>query len=119
MVMSQPTPHPIAQFVASHVADPSQPFMLLVRFFVVDGGDEAFLAAFADAIRETLPEKGCLRYEMNKALGVNGEYLLYERWASLPELEAHLAAPHIATLGQKTGSLRAKPAELVVASCIS
>ena len=73
-----------------------------------------FLAHFREVVPLVLREEGCLEYGPTVDLSTpiaaqvaNRENVVtvVEKWAGLPELEAHLAAPHMAAYRQHVASL--------------
>jgi quinol monooxygenase YgiN len=108
----QEKPNPIAAQVKASVKDPTKPFTMLVHLKAKEGAGEKFEAAFAKALKPTRKEKGCLAYDLNRDPKTPGQYLLYERWQTLADLEAHLKAAHITTLLMELGDLLAGPPEL-------
>lgn len=97
--------HPIAAQVAAAVKDPTKPFTLAISLKVKDGTAEKFEAAFARAIEATRKEKGALAYDLNRDPKAAGRYLVYERWKTLADLEAHLASEHLKALGGVLGEV--------------
>jgi quinol monooxygenase YgiN len=89
---------PIVQLVKEKVPDPSRPFILIVKLKAKTGEGPAIEKAFAPAITATLKEKGCILYELSRDTSSADTLLLYERWATVPDLAAHLKTPHIAKL---------------------
>lgn len=53
---------------------------------------EVFLAGRMDGMRATRAEPGCLEYTFSADPTDPGRVLLFERWASQKDLDAHLAA---------------------------
>ncbi|MEM9185171.1 MAG: putative quinol monooxygenase [Planctomycetota bacterium] len=75
---------------------------------------EEFLAVFAELTPKVLAEQGCLEYgaaiDEPTGIGVQeqaGEdaVMVIEKWASVPALEAHLAAPHMDDFREATASM--------------
>ena len=87
----------VASF-AAELDDPAKPLSLLVRFQVSDGTQERVEEAFAAAGRETHKESGAIAYHLNREARDATRFVVYERWRSLGDLEAHLRTPYIATL---------------------
>jgi quinol monooxygenase YgiN len=104
---AQDKPHPIFELVKARVKDDKKPFTMLVQLKVKDGMVAKAEAAFVPAIKATLKEKGCLRYELNRDTDNPTTYILYERWNTLPDLDAHLKAAHITKLLADLGDLLA------------
>jgi quinol monooxygenase YgiN len=80
--------------VAAKLTNPKKKFTLIVRATVKEGEAAKFIAAFAEAIPPTRKEDGCSRYELNQINGEANTFVVYERWASLEKMKAHLATPH-------------------------
>ena len=61
-------------------------------WFEVDPSErDAFVAAQADAIRRSRAEQGCIEYVIAADPVEPGRAVLFERWASQADLDAHLA----------------------------
>src|SRR5436309_2831764 len=82
--------HPIAEMVKAKLKDPNKSFTLGVRLKVKEGAGGKLEAAFADAGKLTRKEKGCLAYDLNRSTDDESQYVIYERWANLAALQAHL-----------------------------
>ena len=54
---------------------------------------EAFLAGRIERMHTSRAERGCLEYTFSADPIDPGRVLLYERWASQEDLDAHLAVP--------------------------
>jgi quinol monooxygenase YgiN len=90
--------NPIVTFVKERVPQPDKPFTLLVRLRAKEGSGEKLEKAFAPAITASRKEKGCLAYNLDHDPKQADQYLVYERWKSVKDLEAHLKAPYIKAL---------------------
>jgi quinol monooxygenase YgiN len=97
-VAAQEKPHPIAAQVKASLSDPARPFAMVVTLKAKEGAGAKVEAAFTKAVKATRREKGCLAYDLNRDAKAPLHYLLYERWRSLADLEAHLKSQHIAVL---------------------
>ncbi len=73
-------------------------FALLARFRVNEEAQDKVAAAFAEARAATLREAGCIAYELHREAGDPARLVVYERWRSLTDLEAHLRTPHVVKL---------------------
>jgi quinol monooxygenase YgiN len=82
--------NPIGAQLKTALKDPSKPFTLVVQLKVKDGAQEKFEAAFAKASKATHKEKGCLAYDLSRDAKDSTRYVIYERWKSLSDMEAHL-----------------------------
>jgi quinol monooxygenase YgiN len=103
-------PNPLVAKVKAELKDPTKPFTLTVQLQAKEGMQAKLEAAFAKAVKETRKEKGCLSYDLNRDAKEPTRYLVYERWKSLADLEAHLNSPHItALLGELKELLVAPP----------
>lgn len=104
-------PNPIVAGVKANLKDPTKPFTLLVLLKVKEGSEEKFEKAFATARAETRKEKGNMQYDLSRDAKSPGQYIVYERWANLAALEAHIKAKHIETLLAEIGPMLASPPE--------
>jgi quinol monooxygenase YgiN len=103
--------HPIIELAKAKLKDQNKPFTLIVILTAKEDKIADFEAAFVPAIRETRKEKGCLNYELNRDPSNANAYMMYERWKTLPDLDAHLKTKHITELIGKLGDLTSKPPE--------
>jgi quinol monooxygenase YgiN len=68
--------------------------VIVAGVFTVDPEQrEAFLAGRMDRMRTSRAERGCLEYTFSADPLDPGRVLLFERWASQADLDAHLAVP--------------------------
>lgn len=89
---------PIVTLVRPKLTDPAKPFVLAVTITLKPGQAEAFAAAVKPVVAASRKEKGCLAYEFSLSTDDPAEVLVYERWANLDALAAHLATPHFRSL---------------------
>jgi quinol monooxygenase YgiN len=92
--------------------------VVVVHFRAKPGQEEAAEAAFADAIPPTHAEEGCIRFALHRVAGEPGRFILVEVWASRADLDAHLAAPHLAEFRARGADIWAEPAQLAVAEAL-
>ncbi|SFM30556.1 putative quinol monooxygenase [Variovorax sp. OV329] len=80
------------------------------------GQRAAVLEAFQANVPAVLAEDGCIEYQatvdakgMPASKGTFGEdtFVVVEKWATLPALQAHAVAPHMKAYGEKTKDLLA------------
>jgi quinol monooxygenase YgiN len=77
-------------------------------------GREAELEqALREAAAPTLAMPGCLGFELLRSEAEPGVITAIERWASAPDHDRHLQAPHIATLMQRFDGVLAGPPEII------
>src|SRR4051812_45539634 len=76
-----------------HPARPRELLVIIVGgSFDVDPTErDAFVASRADAMRTSRAEKGCLEYTIAADPIEPGRVVLFERWESQGDLDAHLA----------------------------
>lgn len=94
-------PDRVAAFITAFQAELGglrKPFSLVAKLQIKDGTQEKFEAAFAIAGRETQKDKGVIAYDLSREPKDSTRYVVYERWESLADLEAHLRTPHITAL---------------------
>jgi quinol monooxygenase YgiN len=88
----------IVQRFRAQLEDPTAPLTLIVRMQMKEGTRERVDAAFARARRPTLTEAGAISFDLNRDVANPNVVVVYERWRSLGDLEAHLRTPYIAAL---------------------
>ncbi len=104
--------HPIAAEVAKQLADPGQPFTLIVEFVARD--QHGFVAVMTDPIRQTAKEKGNAAYRLSQSLEEPTEFTLYEQWRDLAALDSHLKQPYLVKLVKDFEEALAAPPKLTV-----
>lgn len=98
---------------------------VIARIELTPGCRERFLACFRQLVPKVLAEPGCLGYvpavEVATALRPDppdeNVVTVIETWQSLGDLEAHLAAPHMADFRRQTGDLRGRVTLTVLEPC--
>ncbi|QDT70166.1 autoinducer-2 (AI-2) modifying protein LsrG [Planctomycetes bacterium MalM25] len=108
--------HPIAAEVAEQLADPDQPFTLIVNFSVQDA--EKFIAVMTDPIVQTAKEEGNVNYRLSQSLKQPTEFTLYEQWQDLASLDSHLKQPYLVKLVKDFHEALAAPPKLTVQKTI-
>lgn len=86
---------------ADQVGGYSLPLALIARFHVRKGAGPGIERAFAEASVETAREIGVLAYQLHREADNPDAFVVYERWRSLKDLEAHLRTTYIAVLRAK------------------
>jgi quinol monooxygenase YgiN len=69
-------------------------FSLIVSFQVKKGEQKTLLDAAKPCIAATVKEKGCKRYELHQDLETPTKFVMFERWDSVADIEAHMGAAH-------------------------
>jgi quinol monooxygenase YgiN len=88
----------IVKAFGAQLPNPASPLSLLARFAVRNSDRDTVKSAFRQARSQTLNEPGCLVFELNEDSQDPGRFLVYERWGSPADLEAHLRKDHTAEL---------------------
>jgi quinol monooxygenase YgiN len=86
-----------------------KPFTLIVTVKLKDGTKARFEEQAAKTTRATAQEKGCILYEFTRDLEKPNVYTLYEKWASVAALEAHLKMAHTEAVLKLVGEIAAEP----------
>jgi quinol monooxygenase YgiN len=76
---------------------------------------EALLTGLVEPSRN---DKGCLLYDLHRAVDQPGVFLFYETWESKELLDAHLETPHLLDVLAKLGAL-AEPSDIKLMTKIS
>lgn len=87
----------IAAF-AGQIGERHVPLALIGRFRVRSGMGPGIERAFAKASGLTESEAGARAYQLHRDADNPDAFIVYERWRSLDDLEAHLRTPYIAAL---------------------
>ena len=91
------------------------PFSLIVSFQVKKGEEKTLLEAAKPAIAATIGEKGCKRYELHQDIENPTKFVMFERWDSFADLEAHMASAHTKKLIATLHEVAAGPPTFVIA----
>lgn len=108
--------HPIAAEVAEQLADPDQPFTLIVNFVVHDA--DRFVAVMSNPVVQTAKEKGNVNYRLCQSFEKPTEFTLFEQWRDLAALDSHLKQPYLAKLVKDFEETLAAPPKLTVLKTI-
>jgi len=87
----------IAAFEAQ-VGDRHQSLALIGRFRIRAGAGPRIEKEFAKASAQTASEAGVLAYQLHREPDNTDVFVVYERWRTLDDLEAHLRTSYIAAL---------------------
>jgi|SRR6185312_286397 len=103
----QPSDEFAAMFEAfrAPLRDPSEPFALVVRFEVPEVAEAKVETAFARAKPLTLAERGCLAFELHREAQQAGRFVVYDRWRTFGDFEAHHHTSYIARLRDDINAL--------------
>ena len=83
----------------------SSQVVVVVTVTVKDGRADEALELFADTIRQTHDEAGCLTYAVHRDLDEPNRFVLIERWTSSVAMEAHVQQPYVSHLFERVGDL--------------
>ncbi|EKP95296.1 putative quinol monooxygenase [Thermaerobacter subterraneus] len=76
--------------------------VLVARYVTRPGMADRVEAAVREMITLSRQEEGCLRYEVNRSVERENEFLLYEVYRDEAALEAHRQSPHFRRIVQET-----------------
>lgn len=74
------------------------PFAMIARFQVTEDALARVEQAFEKAVPPTLREPGVLAYQPHRDPTDTAGFVVYERWKSLDDLDAHLRTPYVVEL---------------------
>ncbi len=92
---------PVVTAAKKALADPDKPFGMTASLKVKAGKEKEFEAAYADMLKATRKEAGCLAADLYRDPERAGVYLIHERWKDTKALAAHMAADHTAAVLKK------------------
>ncbi len=84
-----------------------------------EGMEETVGQELLSLVNPTRSEPGCINYDIYQATDEKSQFMFYENWESMEDLEKHRKAPHLKAYRQKVGSLLAKPIEVTLFKMIS
>ncbi|MFZ0930933.1 MAG: putative quinol monooxygenase [Syntrophobacteraceae bacterium] len=84
-----------------------------------EGMEETVRQELLSLVSPTRSEPGCINYDLHQATGENSQFMFFENWKSMEDLEKHRGMPHMKAFGQKVRSLLAKPTEVTLFEMIS
>jgi quinol monooxygenase YgiN len=84
---------------------------LVVRLRAKPGCAAQLEAVVRAAVAPSHADPACMRYAVHKSKSDPDVFLLIERWASQPALDAHMAQPFLQEMLKKAAAL-AEPAEV-------
>jgi quinol monooxygenase YgiN len=88
----------------------SQNLLIVVAEMTAQPGkEEALRRKLTGFVEPTRAENGCVQYDLHIAEDNPGHFLFFEKWTSSEALDAHLAAPHIASVLPELGPILAQP----------
>ncbi|MGL4513061.1 MAG: putative quinol monooxygenase [Lacipirellulaceae bacterium] len=99
-MLAQADDKPLIARAKAELADHTKPFVMVVKFRVLAGQEEAFTEAFQASLAETFKEPGNIAYVLGRSRTNPGEFLLYERWKSAADLDLHLDFPYLVKLAE-------------------
>ena len=70
-------------------------------------------------VNPTRSEPGCINYDLHQAADDKSQFMFYENWKSMDDLEKHREMPHMKAFKQKIGGFLAKPMEVTLFKMIS
>ena len=84
-----------------------------------EGMEETVKQEVLSLVKPTRSEPGCINYDVHQATDEKSQFMFYENWESMEDLEKHREAPHLKAYRQKVGGLLAKPIEVTLFEMIS
>ena len=84
-----------------------------------EGMEETVREELLALVNPTRSEPGCINYDLHQAADEKSQFMFYENWKSMDDLEKHRGMPHMKAFKQKIGSLLAKPMEVTLFKMIS
>jgi len=92
---------------------------LLALVKAKEGMEETVRQELLSLVNPTRSEPGCISYDLHQATNDKSQFMFFENWKSMEDLEKHRETPHMKVFRQKVGSLLAKPIEGTLFEMIS
>lgn len=84
-----------------------------------EGMEQIVAQELMSLVNPTRLEPGCINYDLHQAADDKSQFMFYENWKSMGDLEKHREMPHMKAFKQKIGSFLAKPMEVTLFKMIS
>ena len=84
-----------------------------------EGMEETVRQELLSLVSPTRLELGCINYDVHQAADDKSQFMFYENWKSMEDLQKHRETPHLKAYKKKAGSLLAKPIEVTLFEMIS
>ena len=72
-----------------------------------------------DLVAQTRKEKGCVNYDLHQSRDNPREFVMYENWESVADLDAHARSEHLQAFGKAASQLLERPAEITKWNMVS
>jgi quinol monooxygenase YgiN len=92
---------------------------VLARFKAKSGLEEQVKRELLSLVAPTRAEAGCINYDLHRSPADPAQFMLYENWVSMKDLEEHLAMPYLEAFKAKAADLLAEPLEIAFWEMIS
>jgi quinol monooxygenase YgiN len=84
-----------------------------------EGMEETVGKELLSLVNPTRLEPGCINYDVHQAADDRSQFMFYENWKSMDDLEKHREMPHMKAFKQKIGSFLTEPIEVTLFKMIS
>ena len=84
-----------------------------------EGMEKTVRQELLSLVKPTRPEPACINYDLHQATDEKSQFMLFEIWRTMEDLEKHRETAHLKAFRQKAGSLLAKPIEVTLFEMIS
>jgi quinol monooxygenase YgiN len=84
-----------------------------------EGMEETLKQELLSLVNPTRSEPGCINYNLHQATGDKTQFMFYENWKSMEDLDKHRGMPHMKAIRPKIGDLLAKPMEVTLFEMVS
>ena len=84
-----------------------------------EGMEQTLRQELLSLVNPTRSEPGCINYNLHQAKDEKSQFMFYENWKSMEDLEKHRERAHLKAFKQKAGSLLAKPIEVTLFEMVS
>ncbi len=86
--------------------------IVIARLKAKPGMEGKLKEALLGLVAPTRGEAGAIRYELHEGLERSGEFMFYEVWRTLKDLEDHMATPHFKTFMERADALLSQPGDV-------
>lgn len=93
--------------------------MVVARVKAKPGQESKVKQECLSLVAPSRAEKGCINYDLFRALDDPTLFIFYENWASREDIERHLETPHCSAFDREVEGRLAEPEEITLCEMIS
>ncbi len=92
---------------------------VLAMFKARPGQEERVRQELLNLVAPTRSEPGCINYDLHQCSDDNTQFMLYENWVSMKDLDIHLEMPYLNHFKSIADKILAEPLQITIWQMIS